>query len=40
VISIIFRFTERGDGGASGPTKSGPSAIGRENQRFRLKFGA
>jgi len=35
-MSIIFRFTERGDGGASGPTISGPSAIDRENQRLRL----
>jgi len=37
VTSIIFRFTERGDGGASGPTVSGPSVIDRENQRLRLK---
>jgi hypothetical protein len=38
VISIIFRFTERGDGGALGPTRSGPSVIDREKSCFRLKF--
>jgi hypothetical protein len=37
-MSIIFRFTERGDGGALGPTRSEPFSIDRENQRFRLKF--
>jgi hypothetical protein len=37
-MSIIFRFTERGDGGAIGPTRPEPSSIDRENQRFKLKF--
>jgi hypothetical protein len=37
-MSIIFRFTERGDGGALGPTRPGPSAIDREKSCFRLKF--
>src|SRR5471032_1504749 len=36
-MSIIFRFAERGDGGAIASTRSGP-AIDRENNRFRLKF--
>jgi hypothetical protein len=37
-MSIIFRFTERGDGGALGPTRSEPSSIDREKRCFRLKF--
>jgi len=36
VISIILRFTERGDGGATGPIISGPRSLDRENQRLRL----
>jgi 4a-hydroxytetrahydrobiopterin dehydratase len=35
VISNIFRFAERGDGGL---TTSGPSSIDREKSCFRLKF--
>jgi len=38
VMSIIFRFTERGDGGAFGPTRSEPPSIDREKRCFRLKF--
>src|SRR4051794_11694240 len=37
-MSIIFRFTERGDGGALGPTRPEPSSIEREKSCFRLKF--
>jgi hypothetical protein len=37
-MSIIFRFTERGDGGAVGPTRSGRSAIDREKSCLRLTF--
>jgi hypothetical protein len=35
-MSIIFRFTERGDGGAFGPTRPEPSSIDREKRCFRL----
>jgi hypothetical protein len=35
-MSIIFRFTERGDGGALGPTRPEPSSIDREKSCFRL----
>jgi hypothetical protein len=37
-MNIIFRFAERGDGGASGPTRSGPSVIDLANNRFRFNF--
>jgi hypothetical protein len=37
-MSIIFRFTERGDGGALGPTRSEPFSIDREKRCFRLKL--
>jgi hypothetical protein len=37
-MNIIFRFAERGDGGAEGPTRSGPSVIDLANNRFRSNF--
>src|SRR4051794_25727782 len=37
-IRAILRLTGRGDGGACGPTRSGPSAMDLENKRLRLNF--
>jgi hypothetical protein len=38
VMSIIFRFAERDDGGTGGPTSSGSPAIDLANIRCRSKF--
>src|SRR6185436_4921754 len=37
-MSISLRFTDRGDGGAIGPTGPELSSIDREKSCFRLKF--
>jgi hypothetical protein len=37
-MNIIFRFAERGDGGAGGPTRSGSPDIDLVNNRLRSNF--
>src|ERR1700736_5358209 len=38
VTNINFRLAERGDGGASGPTRSRPPVIDLANNRLRFNF--